>query len=201
MQMNQDPRPDAADVLARLGRSWAWFMVFGVITLLAGVAVLAWPGRTLIVIAVLFGIQLIVTGIFRFVAAFASDDLTGGTRVLLALLGVLSLVIGLYAVRHVLVTLLALALLLGIFWVINGSVELFMALSLRGMPDRGWTGLMGVLSIFAGIILLAYPGISLLTLAVVLSVWLLVLGVMEITLALRIRSVRHRAGVRAMHAT
>ncbi len=134
-------------------------------------------------------------------AAFASDDLTGGTRVLLALLGVLSLVIGLYAVRHVLVTLLALALLLGIFWVINGSVELFMALSQRGMADRGWTALMGIFSIFAGILVLAYPGISLLTLAIVLSVWLLLLGVMEITLAIRVRSVRHQAGVRAVHAT
>lgn len=57
-----------------------WMMVFGIISLLAGVAVLAWPGRTLIVVAVLFGIQLVVTGIFRFVAAFASEDLTGGTR-------------------------------------------------------------------------------------------------------------------------
>jgi uncharacterized membrane protein HdeD (DUF308 family) len=199
--MTRDPRPDAADVLARVGHSWGWFMVFGVITLLAGVAVLAWPGRTLLVIAVLFGIQLIVAGIFRFVAAFASDDLTGGTRVLLALLGVLSLVIGLYAVRHVLVTLLALALLLGIFWVINGSVELFMALSLRGMPDRGWTALMGIFSIFAGILVLAYPGISLLTLAIVLSVWLLLLGIMEITLAFRLRSVSHRAGIREAHAT
>src|SRR6202158_6400548 len=96
-------------------------MAFGVLTLLAGVAVLAWPGRTLVVIAVLFGVQLIVTGIFRFVAAFATDDLTGGTRVLLAVLGVLSLIIGLYAVRHVLVTLLALALLLGIFWGAHGA--------------------------------------------------------------------------------
>jgi hypothetical protein len=112
-------------------------MTFGVISLLAGVAVLAWPGRTLIVVAVLFGIQLVVTRIFRFVAAFASEDLTGGTRVLLVVLGVLSLVIGLYAVRHVLVTLLALALLLGIYWIINGAVELFMALSARRGAGTG----------------------------------------------------------------
>ena len=116
----------------------------------------AWSaGRTLVVIAVLFGVQLIVTGIFRFVAAFAADDLTGGTRVLLAVLGVLSLIIGLYAVRHVLVTVLALALLLGIFWIVNGSVELFMALSHREMANRGWSAVMGILSIFAGIIVLA----------------------------------------------
>jgi uncharacterized membrane protein HdeD (DUF308 family) len=179
---------DAADVIARVGRNWGWVLAFGIITLLAGVAVLAWPGRTLQVVAVLFGIQLIVTGIFRFVGAFASDDLTGGTRVLLAVLGIFSLIIGLYAVRHILVTLLALALLLGIFWIVSGAVELFTALSHRGMRGRGWTGLMGVLSIFAGVVVLAYPGISLLVLAVVLSVWLVVFGVMEIALAFRIRS-------------
>ena len=198
--MTEATRPDAADVLARVGKSWVWMMAFGILTLLAGVAVLVWPGRTLIVIAVVFGIQLVVTGIFRFVAAFASDDLTGGTRVLLAVLGVLSLIIGLYAIRHVLVTLLALALLLGIFWVVNGAVELFTAVSHREMPSRGWTAFMGILSICAGLIVLAYPGISLLTLAIVLSVWLLFFGVMEITMAFRIRSLRHGPGVRPVHA-
>ena len=179
-------------MLARVGRHWGWMMTFGVISLLAGVAVLAWPGRTLIVVAVLFGIQLVVTGIFRFVAAFASEDLTGGTRVLLAVLGVLSLIIGLYAVRHVLVTLLALALLFGIYWIVNGAVELFMALSARGVPGRGWTVVMGVISMLAGLLVLVYPAISLLTLVVVLSVWLLVLGLMEIYLAIRARSARRR---------
>jgi uncharacterized membrane protein HdeD (DUF308 family) len=197
--MTDNLRPDAADMLARVGRSWGWILAFGVISLLAGLAVLVWPDRTLIVVAVLFGIQLIVAGIFRFVAAFATDDLTGGTRALLAVLGVLSLVIGLYAVRHVYVTLLALALLLGIFWIINGTTELFMALSHRGMPNRGWTGFLGVISIIAGIIVLAYPGISLLTLAIVLSVWLLVLGVMEIALAFRLRSAAHHGGVKELH--
>src|SRR4030088_150108 len=91
--MAEQAQPDSADMIARVGRHWGWLLAFGVITLVAGVAVLAWPGRTLVVIAVLFGIQLIVTGLFRFVAAFASDDLTGGTRVLLAVLGVLSLII------------------------------------------------------------------------------------------------------------
>jgi uncharacterized membrane protein HdeD (DUF308 family) len=180
-------RGDAADMMATVGRHWGWILSFGVITLLTGIVVLIWPGRTLVVVAVLFGIQLIVTGIFRFGAAFAADE-SGPTRVLFALLGVLSLIIGLYALRHVLITLLALGLLLGIFWVVSGVIELFNALQHRTMGSRGWTALMGVLSIVAGLILLAYPGLSLLTLAILLSVWLLVLGLMEITLALRLRS-------------
>ncbi len=186
-------RSDPADMVVRVGRHWGWVLAFGVVTLLVGVAALVWPGRTLTVVAVLFGIQLIVTGIFRFAAAFASDDVTGGTRVLLAVLGVFSLIIGLYAVRHVLITLLALALLLGIFWIISGAVELFTALSHRGMRGRGWTATMGILSILAGIVVLVYPSITLLVLAVVLGVWLLVFGAMQIILAFQIRSLAGRS--------
>ena len=186
-------RADPADMVARVGRHWGWVLAFGIITLLIGIAALAWPGRTLVVVAVLFGIQLIVMGIFRFAGAFASEDLTGGTRALLAVLGVLSLIIGLYAVRHILITLLALALLLGIFWIVSGTVELFTALSHREMQSRGWNAAMGFVSVLAGLVVLVYPGISLLVLAVVLSIWLIVFGAMQITVAFRIRSLSSRA--------
>jgi len=179
---------DPADMVARVGRHWGWVLAFGIITVLLGIIVLAWPGRTLLVVAVLFGAQLIVMGIFRFVNAIASEGLTSGNRALLALLGVLSLIIGLYAVRHVLVTLVALALLLGIFWIVSGAIELFMVLSHQGMNQRGWNAIMAVISVVAGIIVLAYPDISLLVLAVLLSIWLVILGVMEISIAVRIRS-------------
>lgn len=194
-------RPDAADMLARVGRHWGWALAFGIITVLAGIAVLAWPGPTLVVIAIWFGIELVVLGIFRFVAAFG-HDVTAPTRLLYVLLGVLSLIIGLYALRHVFITLVALALLLGIFWVVNGTVELFAALSHRELRHRAWTSLMGVLSIFAGIILLAYPGLSLVALYIIVSIWLLVFGFMEISAALQIRSAPHdRPGARRAHTT
>jgi hypothetical protein len=81
-------------MVARVGRHWGWVLAFGIITVLLGIIVLAWPGRTLLVVAVLFGAQLIVMGIFRFVNAIATEGLTSGNRALLALLGVLSLIIG-----------------------------------------------------------------------------------------------------------
>jgi len=189
-----------ADKLAQLGRHWGWVLSFGIITLLAGIAVLAWPGETLLVLAVLFGVQLIIAGLFRFVAAFATDDASGGTRVLLALLGVLSVIIGLWAVRHVLLTLLALVVLLGIFWVVNGAIEVFTALSHRGMADRGWTAAMGVLSVLAGIVVLIYPGPSLVTLSIVLGIWLLVYGVMEILAAFRLRRLNLPGSRHMVHA-
>jgi uncharacterized membrane protein HdeD (DUF308 family) len=175
-------------MIARMGRHWGWLLGYGVLTLIAGVATLAWPGETLLVLAVLVGVQLIVSGIFRLGAALASEDLTGGTRAMLALLGVLSVIIGLWAVRHVLLTLIALIVFLGIFWVVNGVIDIFTALAHRGMPARGWTVLTGILSTLAGIIVLASPGLSLVGLAVILGIWLVVFGIMEITAAFRLRS-------------
>jgi uncharacterized membrane protein HdeD (DUF308 family) len=178
----------AAAALARLGGHWGWLLAFGILTASAGIAAVVWPGITLLATAIVFGAQLIAAGIYRLVAAFASTDATVATRVLLALLGILSLIVGLYAVRHVLLTIVALALLFGIFWVANGVIELFTAISHRYMPGREWRVVMGTLSVLFGVVLLAIPGISLISLVILVSTWLIIFGMMEASLALRIRS-------------
>ena len=60
---------------------------------------------------------------------------------------------------------------------------------------------MGILSIIAGLILLAYPGISLLVLYVIVGIWLLVFGFMEISIAWQMRAASHRPSGREAHAT
>ena len=70
-------------------------------------------------------------------------------------------------------------------------MEVFTALSHRQMRHRGWNVVMGIVSVLAGIVVLVYPGISLFVLAVVLGIWLIVLGAMQITVAFRIRSLAH----------
>ena len=181
---------DPVATISRIGRHWGWFLAFGILTVAMGIAAVVWPAITLLAAAIVFGVQLIFAGIYRLVSAFASEDTSGATRVLFALLGILSLVVGLYAVRHVLLTIVALALLLGIFWIVNGVIEIFTALQHREMSGRGWRVFMGILSTIAGLILLAIPGISLLALVVVVSVWLILFGLLEISFGLRLRSGR-----------
>ena len=125
-----------AEAIGRIGKHWGWMLAFGILTIAAGIGALVWPGITLLAAAILFGVQLIVAGIYRLVAAFAAPQESTGTRVMLGVLGVLSLIIGLYAVRHVLLTIVALALLLGIFWVANGVIELFTAFQPGGQRPR-----------------------------------------------------------------
>jgi uncharacterized membrane protein HdeD (DUF308 family) len=61
----------------------------------------------------------------------------------------------------------------------------------RETQSRGWN-VMGIISILAGSVVLVYPGISLLALAVMLSVWLMGFGAMQIMLAFRIDSLSAR---------
>lgn len=192
--MSDEMTGNTAKLLSGAGRHWGWPLAYGLITLILGIVVLIWPDRTVEVVAVLFGIQLIVAGVFYFVSAIAADNEGGGTRVLLALLGVLSFIAGLYALRHLGVTIVALAVLLGIFWIVGGAIEIFTALTDNLMHGRGWKVLMGLLSIAAGIVVLVWPGISLVTLAVVLGVWLVVLGIMEIVFAFQLRSAGRAVG-------
>jgi uncharacterized membrane protein HdeD (DUF308 family) len=175
------------DQVTRVGRAWWWPASFGVVSIIAGVLALAWPGPTLLVRAVLFGAELIVWGVYRLVGAITFGDAGGGARTLWAILGVLSLLLGLYAVRHIVITLLALGLLLGIFWLVDGIGLIVSAVEHRGMPGRGLILVSGVLGAIAGLMLLVWPAISLLTLAWLAGLWLLVLGIMQVGMAVRLR--------------
>ena len=181
---------DIGDQLGRVGRHWGWLLFFGILMVAVGIIALAWPGPTVIALAVLFGIQLIVSGIFSFINAFAADE-SGGMRVWYVILGLLGILVGLYAVRHIIVSVVALALLIGIYWVAYGISQIYTAIAYRELPHRGWMGFIGALSVVAGIIVIVWPGPSLVTLAVVLGVWLVIYGVMEIFLAFRVRSGYH----------
>jgi uncharacterized membrane protein HdeD (DUF308 family) len=179
--------PDVQTYLTRVSRSWGWFALFGALSVVVGILVLVWPGHTLVALAVLFGLQLVVMGLFRLVAAITVSDATGGARALLAILGLLGLVVGLWALRHIDIALSVLALFLGIYWIIDGVVETFTAIDHPALPGRGWVVVSGLLGIFAGIILLAWPRPSLLVLAVILGIFLLFFGVLQLLIAFGLR--------------
>jgi uncharacterized membrane protein HdeD (DUF308 family) len=179
---------DVSEMLGRMGAAWGWLLAFGIISILAGLVAIFLPGATLLAIAILFGVQLVLAGIFRFVSAFSVPRESGWLRALTALLAVLSFIVGIYLIGHPVLSLLVLAIVLGIYWIISGVIELFVAIGHPELPGRGWVIATGVLSIVAGGIVFFFPGISLLVLTLVLGVWLIVYGVISVVGAFRLRS-------------
>lgn len=163
--------------LAKVGGSRGWLVAFGLITLVAGILVLLWPVQSVLVLAVILGIWLLVAGVFRLVMAIAVDEATGGARLLVAALGVLAILVGVLCLARPFHAAAALALLLGAFWVVTGVMEFFQGIA-HHTSGRVWAILGGLISVIAGIVVLAYPGTSVVVLTWVLGIVLIVFGAM-----------------------
>ena len=184
------------DGLARVGRAWGWVLAMGVVSVLVGLATIIYPRATLVVVAVLFGVQLIMLSVYRFVSAVASSGQRGWQNVVSAVLAAIAFVAGIYLLRHPYLTVLILAVLLGIFWTVHGVFDLFLSVSNPALPARGWLAGSAVLSIVVGVVVLFYPGISLLTVTMVLGLWLVAYGLILAVIAFRLRSQNQQARAR-----
>jgi uncharacterized membrane protein HdeD (DUF308 family) len=182
-----DVSPEERDILRMVGKSWGWVLFFGIVTLILGVLVVIKPKDTVYAFAILLGIWLFVAGLFRIVMAIAENDDSGGERWLMAILGLISVIIGILFLRRTEETVTTLAFLIGLFWVIGGIIEFFTAYTDHGSPARGWRIAMGVLAFAAGVVTLVVPHLTLATLAVIMGIWLIIYGVLEIALSLQLR--------------
>jgi uncharacterized membrane protein HdeD (DUF308 family) len=147
--------------------------------------ILVWPGKTLVVAGVIFGIYLVVSGVLQLTAAFGAPA-SAGMRVLAFITGVLSIVIGVFCFRNELASILLLGIWIGIAWLFRGVVSTMAALSEPALPGRGWVAFFGVITAIAGVVLIVWPVASVETLAWVSGIWLVVLGIMEIITSFRI---------------
>jgi uncharacterized membrane protein HdeD (DUF308 family) len=193
-QPGRGPSRGMATVLLAMGDSWGSVMVLGIVSIVLGALVLAWPGKTLDVIAVLVGIQILLYGVLCVAQAIASHERDSGRRVLMAIIGVVALMVGVLALRDVTHTIVVLATLLGLFWIAAGVVGVMAAFFGRAMPGRGLAVLSGFLSIAAGIVVLVYPGLSALVFALILGIWLVVSGLIALAIAWQMRRVTRGEG-------
>jgi len=176
------------NMMTAIGRNW-WVLLFaGILSLAVGVVALVWPGKTVIVVAIVFAIWLIVSGIFSLVRGFA-HGLTGGMRALFIITGILSLVLGIFAIRGEFQELYILSLFIGIGFLFRGFASLF--LGFESKEGRGSNIFFGIVMIIGGVVVLVWPGISLVTLTWVVGIWLIIIGIYEIIAAF---SVKRMAG-------
>ena len=173
--------------LHQLARSaWQLLLLTGVTAVALGVIVLAWPGKTLLVAGVLFGIYLVVSGIGYVFAAFGAH--TGAAmRVLTFITGVISLVLGFFCFRDKFEAVTLLALWIGISWVFRGMTLLAAALSFDHMPGRGWQVLSGLIIVIGGGVLIIYPLDSIAVLTLVAGCWLIAIGIIDVISAFQVR--------------
>ncbi len=182
------PEAGQAGFLPDLARTaWPAFMAAGLAAIAVGIMLLVWPKATLTIVAVLIGASLIVAGLLRLIDGFTAHETSGGRRVAYVLIGLLAVIVGLYCIRHYHVTIAVLAIIVGLFWVLHGIADIAAGLFAGPFPGRGLTVVAGILSLFAGMIVLFWPTISITVLIAILGIWLIVYGILMVITAFGLR--------------
>jgi uncharacterized membrane protein HdeD (DUF308 family) len=115
--------------------SWRWlWVVGGVLSIIAGILAFIWPGITLLVLSVILAWFLVFKGIMDVVGALASIGRPWWWLPLI--LGIVELLLGIWAAGYPGRSLFVFVNLVGIYAVAYGFTELFAAFELRGLDRR-----------------------------------------------------------------
>jgi uncharacterized membrane protein HdeD (DUF308 family) len=147
--------------------TWIWWLLVltGILSLVAGIVVLFQPGSSLAALAVIVGIFLLIDGILEIIDSLMRSTANRG---IVALLGVLSVIVGVLLIRHPIGGVAAVAILIGI-WLIAAGVIRFVT-AFEEYEHRGWYALAGILELIAGIVIVANPDIGYVTLAILVGI-------------------------------
>ncbi|MBU4386349.1 MAG: DUF308 domain-containing protein [Actinobacteria bacterium] len=166
---------------------WWSFILRGIVALIFGVIVLTWPGATTLVLLILFGSLVLVSGLFALggsIAAIARKEKWGAEM----FLGILGILIGIVAFTRPGIVLETLIVIVAIWMILSGAIELFASIELPKKTDgKVWLGIAGVLSMGIGILFLAMPAVGIWTAILIIGIYSLVFSVVLFVLGFRVK--------------
>lgn len=177
----------AADALHEVGKSWWIVLVVGILSVGLGLLFLIWPGRTVAVVAAIFGIYLLVSGVVQLVQGF-NKELSSGERALAVIIGIISIALGVMCFRDGIANgVYILSLFVGFSFLFRGIYQLIVGIQNKGIEGRGLLITAGVLGIIVGIVFLVAPFESISILAMIAGIWLILLGLIEIFYSFKVK--------------
>jgi uncharacterized membrane protein HdeD (DUF308 family) len=175
------------DAMTLETRQYPWWLLLlgGILNLIVGILLLVNPAKTAVAFAWVLGLYWFVQGIFILVGMFL-DHSAWGWKLFMGVLGILA---GIVVMRHPIASAVVLpailVLMLGIQGVIVGIISLVLA-----FKGGGWgAGILGAVSIFFGILLIAnFANLAtVLTFIWIVAIFAIVAGIVQIVQAIRQR--------------
>ena len=173
--------------LSAFAANWRVLALRGLAALLFGLVILFWPGVVLAVLALLFGIYAVVDGAILLVPALRTPE--RGARTWLPLLeGAAGVVAGLLVLLWTGLTASGLLYVIVAWALATGILKMTTAIMLRGDVENGWLlAGSGALSVLFGVLLAALVDSDLPSLAPVIGIFAIVVGLTLIVFAFRTR--------------
>ncbi|GAB2775368.1 hypothetical protein GCM10027039_40980 [Terrabacter koreensis] len=190
-----DPNPPGPGVTRGRHRAtleeshWTMPLVaLGILSIVLGVLVLAWPGVTLLVVAITFGLELVVAGALRISTSRLLPTEPAWLKPVSLVLGALSVVAGIICLLRPGTSLLVVAIVIAAGWLSEGVAAVAQGVRAgRSATARTFLVASGVVSVLAGLVVAIFPGSSLVLLARLAGVMLVLIGVAELVTAFMAR--------------
>jgi uncharacterized membrane protein HdeD (DUF308 family) len=172
-------------MVGQLIRNWWVPVLRGVLGILFGFLVFAYPRTTVEVFVYLFGAYALLNGV---VALAMSFDVSRG-RGWVILSGITGIAAGILTFMYPSTTAVALVYIVAAWAILTGIFEIMAAFEWRQVFSDMWMlGLAGVLSIILGVLLFSSPSAGLLAWAYVIGFFAIVYGVLYIVAGFRLKS-------------
>jgi uncharacterized membrane protein HdeD (DUF308 family) len=180
----------AREVLEEAADRWWLFLVSGIAWLVFSLLVFQWDYTTVYAISILFGIVAIVAGVNEFLAISVS---TTGWRWVHGILGVLFVLVGIYALWNPYDTFATLAALVGLFLLFKGIFDVTVAFVTKDEFELWWLQLvLGIVEIVLAFWVAGNFREKAILLVVYVGVVALVRGISEIFVAFKLKGLRRR---------
>jgi len=160
-------------------RNWWSFLLKGILAIAFGIILLVWPASTLRVLAYIIGALALAFGLIETIWSIVLLIEKEKAWLLLAR-GLVSLLVGLLLVLRTGFTFALVVVLIAIWEIVTGFVELVVAIELPKDSGRGLLAFSAVLSIILGILLLVLPLETVFAVIIVISAFLVVGGIVNI---------------------
>ncbi|MBN2169662.1 MAG: DUF308 domain-containing protein [Actinobacteria bacterium] len=161
--------------------NWWSFLLTGILATALGVLLLAWPGISLLVLILAFGIFAVVEGTIDSARAITHAMNKENWGLLMAK-GLVGLLIGIVLIARPDATLPVIIILIAAWMVVTGFIRLIIAFELPPDSGKGMWYFSGVVSLVAGILLIAVPLETVKAVVVFVAVMALILGIATISL-------------------
>ena len=178
----------ASALLGALAENWWLLLLRGLAAIAFGVIAFFWPGITLVALTYLWGAYALVDGVVAIWAAFSASGDDAGPRWWLGLSGIVSILASIVAFVYPGLTALVLLVVIAVWAIIIGVLQLYAAIQLRKViNNEWWLILSGLLSIAFGAVLIAWPGTGALAVIWTIAWFAVFFGCMFIGLAFELK--------------
>ena len=163
-----------------------YLIIRGVLALIMGIVAVSWPGVTVYAVVVLFAVYAFMDAVVQAVRAFSG--LAAKAVVLRILIALVDVAAGVVAIAYPNITVVALVVIVAIWAIAFGVLELFAAFSAGETAGaRAWFVIAGLISIAFGFVLVGRPDVGAVSLAVIYGIFSVAFGIAEIVLGVQAR--------------